>query len=220
MFIHHWNGVSLLPKTATPRVHVVSDASGSWGAAACWDNEWFQIAWSDYPEFKEALIAAKELLSFLVAVATWGNKWQSEMVLCHCDNEAVVYAIKGDYTRQANMAHMLCSLFFLEASNGFHCTAKHLFGVQNRLADALSRNNTGLFKKLAPGANKEPTLISPSIVHGLITSQAWTAALWSEWFANLVHPPATSGQKGSSSELHAARAQDGCVHANSLPYNQ
>ena len=62
MFIHHWNGVSLLPKTATPRVHVVSDASGSWGAAACWDNEWFQIAWSDYPEFKEAPIAAKELL--------------------------------------------------------------------------------------------------------------------------------------------------------------
>ena len=78
MFIHHWNGVSLLPKTATPRVHVVSDASGSWGAAACWDNEWFQIAWSDYPEFKEAPIAAKELLPILVAAAVWGNKWQSE----------------------------------------------------------------------------------------------------------------------------------------------
>ena len=79
MFIHHWNGVSLLPKTATPRVHVVSDASGSWGAAACWDNEWFQIAWSDYPEFKEAPIAAKELLPILVAalcgVTNGSLKW-------------------------------------------------------------------------------------------------------------------------------------------------
>ena len=108
MFIHHWNGVSLLPKTATPRVHVVSDASGSWGAAACWDNEWFQIAWSDYPEFKEAPIAAKELLPILVAAAVWGNKWQSETVLCHCDNEAVVYAIKGDYTRQCKPKWLTC----------------------------------------------------------------------------------------------------------------
>ena len=78
MFIHHWNGVSLLPKTAIPRVHVVSDASGPWGAAACWDNEWF--LW-----FKEAPIAAKELLPIVVAAAVWGNKWRSETVLCHCD---------------------------------------------------------------------------------------------------------------------------------------
>ena len=113
---------------------------------------------------------------------------------------------------------MLHSLFFLEASNGFHCTAIHLPGVQNRLADALSWNNIGLFRKLAPGANKEPTLISPSIVHGLITTQAWTSAAWSEWFANLMHPPATSVQLGSSFELHAASAQDGRVHASSLLY--
>ena len=52
-----------------PQVHLVTDASGLWGCAAYWNGEWFQIAWSEYPEFGEAPIAAMEMLPVLVAAA-------------------------------------------------------------------------------------------------------------------------------------------------------
>ena len=113
-FLSQWNGKSMLSDvyTSNPNVHIVSDASGSWGCAAYWNSEWFQVAWSNYPEFEMAPIPAKELLPILIAAALWGT----------------------------NMAHMLRCLFFLEEKLEFLSTAKHIPGVENRLADALSRN--------------------------------------------------------------------------------
>lgn len=72
-----WNGVSLLLEgdIANPQLHVVCDASGSWGAAVFWEKEWFQIPWSKYPEFQEAPISAKELLPIMAAAASWGSRW-------------------------------------------------------------------------------------------------------------------------------------------------
>ena len=55
-------------------------------------------------------------------------------MLCHCDNVSVVVAINGSYCRNNYMVHMVRCLFFLEAK------AAHILGVDNRLADAISRN--------------------------------------------------------------------------------
>jgi len=44
----NWNGTSLLKALAVegvPREELVSDASGSWGCGASWNNNWFQIRW-------------------------------------------------------------------------------------------------------------------------------------------------------------------------------
>ena len=51
------------------------------------------------------------------------------------------------------------------------CTVKHLPGVENRLADALSRNQVGVLYSLAPQANRDPTPVQGKIVEGLITKQ-------------------------------------------------
>ena len=56
------------------------------GLAAIWQQQWFQIKWSDFPEFQSTTIAVKELLPIFVAAATWGP---------HCDIAAVVATIKG-----------------------------------------------------------------------------------------------------------------------------
>ena len=44
-----------------------------------------------------ASIAAKELLPIIVATAIWGPSWRGSTVLCHCDNEVVVAAVKSGY---------------------------------------------------------------------------------------------------------------------------
>ena len=50
------------------------------------------------------------------------------------------------------MAHMLRCLFFIEVYFDLTLTATHIPGVENRAADAISRNNLDEFFSLNPQA--------------------------------------------------------------------
>lgn len=153
---------------------------------AYWEKVWFQVSWRDDPNFNDAPIAAKELLPILVAAVLWGAKWKSALVCCHCDNEAVVQAINGEYCRQPDMAHMLRCLFFIEAKYQVCCTAKHLPGAQNRIADALPATTSACSGGWPPEAKQEQAAVSQELVQGLTAEQPWTSPAWSKWFTNIV----------------------------------
>ena len=57
--------------------------------------------------------------------------------------------------------HMLCSLFFFEASLGFILSAKHIPGSQNDIADDLSKNRLSSFFTKVPYADVLPTANTP-----------------------------------------------------------
>ena len=82
------------------KVEVWTEASGSWGCGALWDGQWLQVAWSEWPSFGSANISAKELLPIVVAAATWGHHCRGRVVVCHCDNQAVVAVLRGGYCRE------------------------------------------------------------------------------------------------------------------------
>ena len=107
------------------------------------------VAWSEWPNFAAASIAAKKLLPIIVATAMWGASWRGMTVCCHCDNQSVVAMVRGGYCRDPVMAHMLRCLFFLEAK---YDTARHVLGVENRAADAISRNRLEVLFDLTPQA--------------------------------------------------------------------
>ena len=96
-FVTSWNGISMMQREGllSPGVEIWSDASGSWGCGAHWGVQWLQVAWNDWPAFSSSSIAAKELLPIIVAAAIWGPAWEGSTVLCHCDNQSVVAAIRG-----------------------------------------------------------------------------------------------------------------------------
>ena len=49
------------------------------------------------------------------------------------------------------------ALFFIAAQCNFIIYVRHLFGVDNSIADSLSRSLMARFRLLAPGADSEPT---------------------------------------------------------------
>ena len=108
-FVSSWNGVSMMLRESLrlPGVVVWSDTSGFWGCGAYWENQWCQVSWSEWPGFASASIAAKELLPIIVATVIWRPWWKGLVVMCHCDNEAVVASIKMGYCRDPGMVHML-----------------------------------------------------------------------------------------------------------------
>ena len=84
-------------------------------------------------------------------------QWLRSTVWFHCDNQAVVDVIWGGYCKDKYLAHMLRSMFFLEAHFAFAATARHIPGIENTQADALSCNNHPEFAALVPQACSTPS---------------------------------------------------------------
>ena len=186
-FLASWNGTLLLrqDRLQSPDFSIWSDASGSWGCAAVWDSQWFQVAWQNCEEFSEASIAAKEMLPILVAAAVWGRQWVGSTVLCNSDNEAVVAVLQSGSAKDKKLAHMLRSLFFFEAKFQFTMVAAHIPGAINVRADALSRNHLDVFFASSPQACPTPQAVPQDLVWGLIHPQAWTSPEWTSWFSTI-----------------------------------
>ena len=187
VFLKDWNGVSMLYSSTMehPDVSLCSDASGSWGCGAVWNNRWFQLSWQEVPEFEKAPIAAKELFPIVLAAALWGKEWGSLTVLCNCDNEAVVASIRAGKAKKTYMAHLLRCLFFIEAKFCCTITSSHVLGKLNERADALSRNQLSCFLSLTPKAERQQVPGTSGVGGGTGQVEQLDASAWRRWFSTI-----------------------------------
>ncbi len=166
----NWNGTSLLRALAeegVPREELVSDASGGWGCGAYWNGRWFQVRWDDVPGTAEWNIMPKELLPIVVAAVVWGSQWKAGLVRARCDNMSVVAAIGSGNCREKRSMHLLRCLAMIEATLALSVRAEHIKGVDNTVADALSRNDAGRACVLMQGAAEEPSAIPRELLEVL-----------------------------------------------------
>ncbi len=181
-FLQAWNGTSMMCHKAKGAydVTVTSDASGNWGCGAFSSGgEWFQFEWPE--AWREVHITIKELLPVVVAVAVWGRKWRGMSVRCRCDNAAVVAIINSGTSKNDKAMHLMRSAFFFLALYEVRIWAEHLPGVENRSADALSRNDHASFLLQNPGAQPSPRVLPPELVRALILRRPdWTSVNWTE----------------------------------------
>ena len=87
-----------------------------------------------------------------MATAVWGRKSQGEVVLCRCDNAAVVAVINSGKSKDALDMHLMRCLFFFQAVFSLSLHAVHLPGKINVAADCLSRDNLPQFFQQVPTA--------------------------------------------------------------------
>ena len=184
-YLEQWNGVSFLSVCVpcSPSTSFESDASGSWGAGAVWQQHWFQLPWESRQE-KLQNIATLELVPIVISAAVWGKHWQGQTVRCRCDNQAVVHALTSRSCRDPNLMHLLRTLFFFEAHFHFSLQADHIPGTDNSLADDLSRGNLHSFLQRCPIIpNKSPTSIPDSLRDMLLLSKPnWNSPAWTTLF--------------------------------------
>ena len=106
-------------------------------------------------------------------------------MLCHCDNEGIVAVVKGGYCKDPTLAHMLQCLFSSEAKFDVLLTASHVPGIENGVADSISRNNLHLFFNLLPQAHWEPDPVPMGLIQRLIIDSPWTSNDWRAWLETL-----------------------------------
>ncbi len=164
-FGQEWNGTSMMWHAGRwrPEVVVTSDASGRWECGAWWESEWFQLQWQGLGESATYGITAKELLPIVVATASWGKMLQGRAVLARCDNMAVVAIVNLGSSREEAM-HLRRCLAFLEAKWAIQLRAEHVWGENNEVADAISRNRTDVMFGLHPQMKRRPEVVDKEIL--------------------------------------------------------
>lgn len=159
-FLVDWNGVKfwhfpgLCP---VPDIEVTSDAAGAVGYGAFFGKQWFNGVWQQSQE--DLSIAYKELFPIVIAAHIWGSLWHKRNVLFRSDNEAVVFILNARTSKVSGIMKLVRSLLMCAARSNFCFKAQHLPGVENEIADALSRFNWQDFRRLAPEANPHPSSI-------------------------------------------------------------
>ena len=186
-----WNGTSMMAEQTRrdARVHIWTDASGSYGCGA-WDpasGEWIQLQWNAVnrqDEMAEQSITAKELLPIVLACAVWGRRWVGQVVRVSCDNTGTVAVVNSGYSRSPQIMHLLRCLFFIRAHFQLEMWACHIPGVQNIIADAISRNNMSVFfsrpEAAGPPSRKHSPGAAPRLdIQGLckVVQQLFSAGL-------------------------------------------
>ena len=186
IFAKHWNGSALIPGSHDKEIVLTSDASGSWGCGAWCGTEWFKLQWDDQSQHLQ--IAIKELVPIMIALFLWGQKWKGHKVLARCDNEAVVVVLNKRYSKDPHLAHMIRTLFFVEAHFQFQLKAAHIPGSHNTLADLLSRNQVAKFHTIHPRADIFPLCVPLSLLQWLLDLKMdWTSEPWTRLFSTFVN---------------------------------
>ena len=142
-FLPLFNGTSLIK----PRhwefddLQFTTDASMNAGGATCLD-ECFTCKFPEDIVRAAQHITALELYTIVVAVRFWAPKLYQRKFIVSCDNEAAVTVLNSGSSKDSFMQRCLRQLWFTAALYDCELTARHIPGVHNVLADALSRWHT------------------------------------------------------------------------------
>ena len=118
-------------------MQLFTDSSGSKDWGAYWSNRWLQSEWS--PEQAKQDIVWKELYAIVSAVNTWGHHWARHKILFHCDNNTMVDVWRRGSICCKEIMTLIRLLYFCAARFNMHVMITHIAGVDNVIADAISR---------------------------------------------------------------------------------
>ena len=169
-FLAGWNGRSFfLDTTVTPSpdLELYTDASGSVGFGGYFRGQWFQGRWPPHMQLhreRGISIEWQELFPIVVACAIWFPHFSGKRVQFWCDNESVVAIINSGHSKAPRIMDLLRFLVLISMKHNFFVRARHVPGVSNEIADALSRFQDARFRAAAPKAEQTPCTIPLSLM--------------------------------------------------------
>ncbi|KAK3099253.1 hypothetical protein FSP39_001635 [Pinctada imbricata] len=159
VFLEGWNGISFFLDdniTRAADIELFTDATPT-SFGGIYNNQWFQGYFPISLQEEQMSMAFCELYPIVMACILWGSAWKRKRILFHCDNLATVEIIRKGRSNIPSIMKLMRSLTFQSAKCNFIIHAKHIPGVRNDIADALSRFQMDRFRRLAPQAEKDPT---------------------------------------------------------------
>ena len=169
-FLSGLNGRSFfLDSTVTPSpdLELLTDAASTVGFGCYFNGQWFQGRWLPHMSInrdKGISIEWQEPFPIVVACALWHPHFAGKRIQFWCDNESVVAIINSGHSKAPRVMDLLRFLVLVSMHHNFFVWARHVPGVSNDIADALSRFQIERFRAAAPMANQDPCTIPPSLM--------------------------------------------------------
>ena len=160
-FLPSWNGISMFYEDNWSNnidLELWTDASDI-GAGAYFQGKWIMLPFTGKYEYcVSKSIAWRELFAIVIAIVTWGDQLKSKRVQFHCDNLTIVQILQKGTSPVCDLMVLVRALFYICAKHNLECTAVHIEGIRNNIADALSRLRLDTFKSLVPDSEETPTI--------------------------------------------------------------
>ena len=96
-----------------------------------------------------------------MATKTWGNKWAGKRIVFLTDNLPITQIWQAGSTKSRELMTLIRCLYMTAANFQCFISFKHVYGVYNPIADAISRFQEAKFRQLAPSADSHPTPLPP-----------------------------------------------------------
>ena len=164
-FLSGFNGRSFFLSVDWANSHhlkLYTDASGAIGFGAVFGRHWCYGEWP--MSWRHRNIAFLEFYPIVLSLHLWGHTIKNQRVLFFTDNEALVHVINKQTCRDKDLMFFVRKLVLVCLNYNICFKAKHVPGLQNKLADSLSRLQLQIFKQLAPAyMHKAPTVIPPHL---------------------------------------------------------
>jgi hypothetical protein len=104
-----------------------------------------------------------------MALLIWAPNYQNKKILFRTDNSALVSIINKRTSKSKRVMQLIRPLVLATMQSNIQFKAEHVPGIENEIADSLSRFQFHRFHRLAPRASKDPEKI-PSTFWSLISS--------------------------------------------------
>ena len=150
-FLSGFNGRSFFLSVDWANSHhlkLYTDASGAIGFGAVFGRHWCYGEWP--MSWRHRNIAFLEFYPIVLSLYLWGRTLKNQRVLFFTDNEALVHIINKQTCRDKDLMFFVRKLVPVCLNYNICFKAKHVPGLQNKLADSLSRLQLQNFKQLAP----------------------------------------------------------------------
>ena len=159
-----WNRSAIIPsprRLYSTDLMLFTDAAKYLGFGAVFGDAWIQSVWPQ--EWEERDIDFKEFFAVYAATVTWGKLWAGRRVVIVTDNKAITQIWAKGSTPAPLLMAVMRKLFLFAAKHDFSISLKHVYGVFNPAADALSRFQMVRFREVAPTAHEYQTPIPEGV---------------------------------------------------------
>ena len=150
-FLSNFNGKSFFLEDtwlSSSKLNLFTDASGALGFGALFGSHWCYGKWPSSWLYQN--IAILKFYPIVLSLYLWGVGMSNPCILFFTDNKELVHVINRQTCKDKSLMAFVRKLVSICLHYNILFKAKHIPGVRNELADALSRLQVQTFRRLAP----------------------------------------------------------------------
>ncbi len=137
-FLPRYNGVDIIMKPLTHEHDIVVDSCLT-GGGGHMGNIWFTCKFPKCILDKDMTIAELEMVNTMVALRLFCEKVAGKIVRVLCDNSATISILQTGRGKCPVLLQCARKIWEMTAKFGVEIQVEHIAGIENTLADALSR---------------------------------------------------------------------------------